>query len=157
LLSRDQINRGRDARCQAEFVMGGDDRRFPGGCAALDREADSEGFELHSHESEVVDFVRGVNRDEEALVRLRLDQALFGKTRQRFAHDAYADAAFGAQIRQLQAVIRCVIAADQFAPKIQIDGLGAGRRFFCYCHALCLPRFARRHDKAIRPALAASS
>src|ERR1700761_1432461 len=90
LLARDDINPGRNARCQAEFVMSGDHRRFPPGVSALDREADGEGFELRAHESQVVDFLCGIKRDEEALVRLRLDQPLLGESRQRFAHDAYA-------------------------------------------------------------------
>ena len=57
LLTRDDIHPGRNARCQAEFVMSGDHRRFPRGVPPLDREADSKGFDLRTHESQVVDFL----------------------------------------------------------------------------------------------------
>ena len=57
VLTRDDINPGRSARCQAEFVMSSDHRRFPRGVSLLDREADSEEFDLHTHESQVVDFL----------------------------------------------------------------------------------------------------
>ena len=121
LLTRDDINAGRNARRQAEFVMSGDHRRFPRGVSPFDREADSEGFDLHAHESQVVDFLWRIKRDEETLVRLRLDQPLLGETRQRFAHDAYADTVLRAQVGELQAVIGLVVAADQLAPQIQMD------------------------------------
>src|SRR5581483_2640648 len=100
--------------------------------------------------SEVVDFLWRVNRDEEALVRLELDQPLLGETCQRFAYHAYAYAVLRAQVGELQAMIGRVAATDQFAPEIQVDGLGAGRCLFGYCHALCLPRLATLRRQAIK-------